>query len=124
MSAGGAGLAPPAVAAHGDAVQSFGLVFDAAVDWTRFGLWLTMLLNRHGGAILRVKGLLNVDGSDTPVAIHGVQHSLHPPVHLNDWPGDLQQSQLVFILRGVSATRLKQAFLRFQQPFLTGDTAP
>jgi G3E family GTPase len=55
------------------------------------------------------------------VVIHGVQHSLHPPVHLTDWPGELESSQLVFILRGLSASRLQSAFLRFQQPFLIGD---
>lgn len=94
------------------------------INWPAFAVWLSMLLHCHGASILRMKGILRVSESQTPVAIHGVQHSLHPPVHLNDWPGELQQSQLVFILRGVSASRLKQAFLRFQQPFLTGDTAP
>ena len=38
-----------------------------------FGVWLTMLLNRHGEKVLRVKGILNVEGSDMPVAVHGVQ---------------------------------------------------
>lgn len=90
-------------------------------NWAAFAVWLSMLLHCHGSAILRMKGILRIQESSTPVVIHGVQHSLHPPVHLTDWPGELESSQLVFILRGLSASRLQSAFLRFQQPFLNGD---
>ena len=47
------------------------LNFDQPIDWTRFGIWLTMLLHRHGDALLRVKGILNVADAATPVAVHG-----------------------------------------------------
>jgi G3E family GTPase len=109
--------APPGASGasvHGDAVASFALVFDTAVDWTRFGLWLTMLLNRHGGAILRVKGLLNVDGADTPVAIHGVQALVHVPTHLSAWPDpDDRRSRLVFITRGLAPAAIERSMAAF-----------
>jgi G3E family GTPase len=41
---------------------------------TRFGIWLTMLLHRHGDALLRVKGILNVADAAAPVTVHAVQH--------------------------------------------------
>ena len=56
------------------------------IDWTAFGVWLTMLLNRHGDKVLRVKGILNLAGEAAPVAIHGVQHLVHNPVHMTSWP--------------------------------------
>ena len=59
----------PVQPAHGAGVHAFALALDEAVDWTRFGLWLTMLLNRHGEKVLRVKGMLDVEGSATPVAL-------------------------------------------------------
>ena len=43
-------------------VKSFCLVFEEQVNWIGFGLWLSMLLNRHGANILRVKGILNIAG--------------------------------------------------------------
>ena len=86
--------------AHSD-INAFALAFDAPLDWTLFGIWLTMLLNRHGERILRVKGILNIEGSDTPVAIHGVQHLVHPPVHMRAWPDAGRQSRLVFIVKGL-----------------------
>jgi len=112
--------AVPAVpdGAHGS-VQSFALIFDGALDWTRFGIWLTMLLNRHGEKVLRVKGILNVAGTETPVAVHGVQHLVHPPVHMTAWPDDDRRSRLVFIVDGLERTAIERslgAFLGSPRP--------
>ena len=99
---------------HG-AVHGFALAFEGALDWTMFGIWLTMLLNRHGGEVLRVKGILNIEGSDTPVAVHGVQRLVHPPVHMAAWPDDDRRSHLVFIVDGLEREvieRSLQAFMR------------
>ncbi|MDE1994988.1 MAG: GTP-binding protein, partial [Rhizobiaceae bacterium] len=41
-------------APHQAAISSVSLSIDRPVDWTAFGLWLTMLLNRHGDRVLRV----------------------------------------------------------------------
>lgn len=105
----------PAGEAHGAGVHAFALTLDDAIDWTRFGLWLTMLLNRHGDKVLRVKGMLKVEGSATPVAIHGVQHLVHPPVHMAAWPDDERRSRLVFIVDGLDRAAVEgslRAFLR------------
>jgi G3E family GTPase len=97
---------------HSD-IHPFALTFDAPLDWTLFGIWLTMLLNRHGQRVLRVKGILNIEGSDTPVAIHGVQHLVHPPVHLRAWPDSDRQSRLVFIVKGLEPGRIAQSLRAF-----------
>ena len=97
---------------HGD-IATFCLTRDEPLDWAAFALWLTMLLNRHGQDILRVKGLLNITGVDTPVVIHGVQHSLHPPVHLPAWPAGERRSRLVFIVRELDTALLRRSFAAF-----------
>lgn len=97
---------------HGD-VASFVVTVDKPLDWTLFGLWLTMLLNRHGERILRVKGLLNVAGADTPVAIHGVQQLVHVPAHLAAWPDDDRRSRIVFILRGLAPAAIRRSLHAF-----------
>lgn len=74
-----------------------------------------MLLHCHGSTVLRMKGILRVSDSRSPIVIQGVQHTLHPPIHLQDWPGELESSKLVFILRGLEADRLQQAFSRYMQ---------
>jgi len=100
---------------HGS-VHAFALAFEGQLDWTMFGVWLTMLLNRHGAAVLRVKGVLNVAGSPTPVAIHGVQHLVHPPVHLAAWPDADRRSRLVFIVDGLERGAIERSLAAFLRP--------
>lgn len=83
------------------------------LDWTRFGVWLSMLLRCHGARILRVKGLLDVINSEQPVVIHGVQHCLHAPLHLPHWPDATRGSRLVFIVRDLDPALLRRSFAAF-----------
>jgi G3E family GTPase len=98
---------------HADDIRTLALRFDAPVDWTRFGIWLTMLLHRHGDALLRVKGILNVADAVTPVAVHAVQHLVHPPRHLGGWPDGDRRSRLVFITRGLDPVMIERSFRAF-----------
>ena len=97
------------------AVRSFSMVFEDDVDWTGFGIWLTMLLNRHGDRIFRVKGILNVAGEANPVAIHAVQRLVHPPVHMKRWPDERRQSRIVFIAEGIDPQRIRRSFEVFSR---------
>lgn len=94
-------------------VTSFSLVIDEAVDWTMFGIWLTLLLHKYGDRIFRVKGILVLEGEDKPVAIHGVQHLVHAPTHMETWPAGPRQSRLVFILQDLSPALIRRSFAAF-----------
>lgn len=98
---------------HSGDFRSFVVTVDQPVDWTAFGIWLSMLLNRHGEKVIRVKGILNLAGEDRPVAIHGVQHLVHPPVHMAGWPSDDRRSRLVFIVDGLETELIRQSFEAF-----------
>ena len=98
---------------HSHGVSSFCLTFDDALDWTAFGIWMTMLLNRHGDRVLRVKGMLDVTGVPDPVLINGVQHIVHPPMHLGAWPGDERRSQLVFIVKDMDRAPIEHSLATF-----------
>src|SRR4051812_12373400 len=95
---------------HADDVAALALSLDEPVDWTRFGTWLTMLLHRHGDQLLRVKGILNVADSATPVAVHAVQHLVHPPRHLGAWPDEDRRSRLGFIAPGLDPALIESSF--------------
>jgi G3E family GTPase len=98
---------------HTADVQSFAVTFDQPLDWTAFGVWASMLLHRHGADILRLKGILNVAGVPTPVLINGVQHIVHPPSHLEEWPDADRRSRLVFIVRGLQRARIEHSLRVF-----------
>ncbi len=98
---------------HSADVTSLSLALDEPLDWTAFGIWLSMLLNRHGNDVLRVKGILNVQGSAAPVFINAVQHIVHPPQHLERWPTDDRRSRIVFIVRGIETRLLRRSLAVF-----------
>jgi G3E family GTPase len=102
------------VGGHEEGVHAHSLVFDEPLDWTAFGVWLTMLLAARGSDVLRVKGLLNV-GAPGPLLLNGVQHVVHPPEHLDAWPDDDRRSRIVFIGRGFTAAELESSLLAFNR---------
>jgi G3E family GTPase len=60
-----------------------------------------------------VKGILNVGGEDRPVAIHGVQRLVHPPVHMKAWPDADRRSKLVFIVEGLDPAIIEHSLRVF-----------
>ena len=98
---------------HGpDEAHAFSIVLDAPLDWTAFGIWLSMLLQAHGSSVLRVKGLLDVGGTG-PLLLNGVQHVVHPPQHLDAWPDDDHRSRLVVIARGIEEDAVRASLVAF-----------
>jgi G3E family GTPase len=98
---------------HSVDIQSFSLRVEEEIDWTAFGIWLTLLLHRHGTKILRVKGLLKVAEAAGPIVLHGVQHVIHPAVHLEQWPDDDHASRIVFIMQGIDPALLRRSLMAF-----------
>ena len=87
---------------HDDLIRSFCLVYNRPLPWPSVAEAIQGLINAHGADILRIKGVLNIQGRQTPTVIHGVQHVFHPPVLLDAWPDADHRSRLVFITRDVA----------------------
>jgi G3E family GTPase len=100
--------APP----HAGDLHPFVLFLERPVDWTAFGIWLTMLLQARGNDVLRVKGLLDAGGPG-PVVLNGVQHVVHPPEHLDAWPDGDRRSRIVFIARGIEKREIEESLAAF-----------
>ncbi len=107
-------VAPAAVHAMIGRVASRCLVFDRPLNWQMFGIWLTMLLHRHGDRVLRLKGLLNVGAGRGPLLVEGVQHVIHVPRHLREWPDADRRSRIVFIARDLDLTQVEASLDAFQ----------
>jgi G3E family GTPase len=85
---------------HDAGIHAFCLSFDTPLPWQGLATWLEMLTATRGESLLRVKGILDLQGQERPVAIHGVQHVWHAPTLLAGWPdGEPRRSRIVFILR-------------------------
>jgi G3E family GTPase len=72
-----------------------------------------MLLHARGEDVLRVKGLVDV-GEAGPVLLNGVQHVVHPPEHLGEWPDEDRRSRIIFITRGIRSEELLASLEAFR----------
>lgn len=97
---------------HGTGLNSFALVLEERPDWSRFAVWLSLMMHRHGSRLLRIKGLLDVAGHQGPMQLHAVQNYIHPPEHLDDWPDEDRRSRLVFIMDGLEEEAVRAALIR------------
>ncbi|KQP42497.1 ATP-binding protein [Methylobacterium sp. Leaf104] len=100
---------------HDASIRAFSLTSDAPVPRAAFEMFLDLLRSAHGPNLLRLKGLVALaDAPDRPLVVHGVQHVIHAPVHLDAWPDGDHRSRLVLILRDLDpafVARLWDAFL-------------
>jgi G3E family GTPase len=99
-----------AEAAHSDGIASFVMREKKPLDWPVFQRTMETLIALRGPDILRVKGFLNLAASKGPVVYQAVQHLIHPPVELAEWPDSDHATRLVFITRGVTEKQIRDLF--------------
>ncbi|HEY2132872.1 MAG TPA: GTP-binding protein, partial [Acetobacteraceae bacterium] len=95
---------------HGDAIDSVVLRHDRAIAWRLLQAWLESVLSLRGDGVLRLKGLVWLQGEMRPIVLQGVHHVLHPPVHLEREIQPPGATRIVLITRGLSAAGLRASF--------------
>jgi G3E family GTPase len=100
---------------HDDQIRAFCFTVDEPIPAQVLTEWLDVLLSLMGASMLRIKGILNMQGEDRPIVIHGVQHVFHPPVPLDAWPGEDRRSRIVFITRAVERRTIEETFQLFSE---------
>lgn len=96
-------------------VATASLAFDGTLTEEDVDRWLERTLAVFGPALLRFKGILDIEGSDRPVVIHGVQHLVHSPGTLSGWPAGPRRNRVVLIGREVDPSLLDDALGRLAE---------
>jgi G3E family GTPase len=94
-------------------VQAFVLRFDQPFVWPEFTEAIDVLLATCGERILRVKGLIAIEGESAPRVVQCVQHMRYPESALPAWPDADHDSRLVFIVRALAKEHVEKAFAMF-----------
>jgi G3E family GTPase len=81
-------------------IQTFSLILDEPLPAPAFFGWLDFLRALCGPTLLRLKGLVHIEGQGVPTVVHGVQKVFHPLQQLDAWPDADRRTRLVFITRG------------------------
>ncbi|MFS4581478.1 CobW family GTP-binding protein [Phaeobacter sp. C3_T13_0] len=101
--------ASPSLPVHDARIGSASVVLNDPISVEAFDMWLDTLIMLRGPDILRVKGIVHLEGIKTPFVFHGVQHLFDPPVPLHDWSGENRQSRIVVIARDMTQPELQRS---------------
>jgi G3E family GTPase len=99
---------------HDKHIRSFAFRDTRPISPQGLELFLELLTSYHGPNMLRMKGvILMSDDPARPLAVHGVQHVLHPPVRLPAWPDGKPETRLVFIVKDIEKPAIEGLFKAF-----------
>ncbi|MBL4782516.1 MAG: GTP-binding protein [Porticoccaceae bacterium] len=94
---------------HGKGIQTFTLCREQAMSLADVILFFQELVNYDPDKLLRVKGLLAVEGKmATPAVVHCIRDKVYPLLWLDEWPGDEVQTRLVFITDGIEKHQVEK----------------
>jgi G3E family GTPase len=93
---------------QGRDVATFALTIDTPLSYATVAIWLSTLTQFYGDTLLRVKGILVVEGEAQPVVIQSVGHVVYPSYQLPAWPPGSRVSRVVMIARGIPKSRLRE----------------
>lgn len=111
--------APPSMAPafahnHDARINSVSVELETPLADEVFDRWLDTLIKEWGQNILRVKGIVFLQGIDLPFVFHGVQHVFDPPVQLREWPREDRKTRIVVIGRDLSESKLRHSLRMLQ----------
>lgn len=98
---------------HDDRIRAVCLTVDDPIPGDAFDRWLETVILLKGPDVLRIKGIVNIQGLKGPFVFHGVQHIFHPPVMLKRWPGKDRRTRIVFITRDLDVSALSDTLAMF-----------
>jgi G3E family GTPase len=103
---------------HDSEIRTFSFWLDKPLHPVGLQMWLDQIATLRGPNLLRVKGILNVEGR--PTVVHAVQHLFHAPEELDRWPSDDRRSRIVFITHKLERPDIEAslALLTFRPPNL------
>ena len=94
---------------HDARIRAFTYARNVPVKIDSLQFLLQLLAMMRGPDLLRVKGIVNVEGEpNTPAVIHGVQHVFHPVSWLKSWPSADRRTRLVFIVRDITEAQIAE----------------
>ncbi len=104
-----AAVAKPKIIAHTN-IESFAITRTTPISSLTLLAAINLVQQQYGDSILRLKGIIDIEGRDKPVIIHGVQGQLYPVAELDEWPEGDHVSKLVFIVRATVLEQIKHIF--------------
>jgi len=98
---------------HGPSIRALSLLIDEPQEWLTISMWLSFVISTHGEYLLRLKGIIAIQGQPGPAVVNGVRHVFHEPEHLAVWPDEDRRTRLVFIVRDLDPDLILASWREF-----------
>ena len=95
-------------------LYSASLRWGGVLSWPLWQAALKQLAEQCGDALIRVKGLLRVEGLDGPLLVQWVEGQEPELAPLNQWPDQDRQTRLVLIVRHPQADFAQQQLAHWE----------
>jgi G3E family GTPase len=95
---------------HDNSIASCAFIIPGALDAGRFNRWINQLVQSQGQSLLRMKGVLNLNGEARRLHFHSV-HMLLDSHFGKPWSGEARDSKFVVIGRNLDEVRLRDGLL-------------
>jgi G3E family GTPase len=95
---------------HSADITSVALSEPVALDGAALNRWLNGLVQAQGQDLLRIKGIVHLQGEPRRFVFHGVHMTLDGAPGIAWQPGEQRQSQVVFIGRNLQEDSLRHGF--------------
>ena len=86
---------------HSERICCVTLRSQTPVKHAQLDLFLDLMLSAHGDHVLRIKGLVDVEGEERPLLIQAAGRRLSEPEFLPAWPDGVATTSLVIFLDGM-----------------------
>ena len=95
---------------HLHGIRSFALTFDHPLDAQKLEAIIGAMQMVYGSKVLRMKGIVGVEGADVPFVIHGVSGSFYSVEQLPAWLFSDRRSRIVFITKDLDESAVRTVF--------------
>ncbi len=93
---------------HDDHIGTYCVRRPAPIPARNLARFLELLMTLAGPRLLRAKGIVKLaEDPARPLVLHAVQHLVHEPIELDEWPSDDRDTRLVFVTRGIERATIE-----------------
>ncbi len=98
---------------HGDTIRSVVLRTERPMPREAAEMFCDLMTSAHCDHLLRLKGLVAIEGEKGPLLVHAIHGVMHEPRQLPNWPGGVAGTRVVVILDGLDPAFVERLFAGF-----------
>jgi G3E family GTPase len=107
---------------HDERIRATVLKASASIPRRAIDLFCELMTTAHAQSLLRLKGIVSVEGEAGPLVLHAIHGVMHEPRQMDAWPDGRAETRIVVIVRDLDPEFVQRLFAGFAN-FTLPDTA-